>query len=801
MGSHHRHTHSSSYKSNISTLNLAKSPTIIQTNVMNSHVTAEDSLYHICDLTRRRLAKVAQLESSLELAYSSSELLSERQSLFLSQKQQQHNKKLNHHSINSITSSSMDNNSTTIRSSNISGYSLNSLDGVTYTMSNNSSMINGSSSHSSNIDMDSLLTYSLGILPINMDCDPVTQMSQLFQQGSSLCIIFNTVKPQFKLPIVNSDDLKICKKSIYDFILSCKEHFAFNDEELFTISDVFTNSTSNLIKILDIVNTLLDSVPEIIPSIDSVMKERDTDEAEIKKKITNDGNRDYFKVMQEFVHTERKYVNDLEVLEKYKNQLLNNNIITSEEIYMLFPNLTEALDFQRRFLVSIEINTLADPSKQRLGALFMHSKTFFKLYEPWSINLNTTIDFLTANLEKFQKYKFVISNKLELQSFLYKPIQRLCRYALLVKELLNTCKNLSPSDANIKELDLALDITKNIARSINENQRRTENHEIVKKLYSKVMNWKGYKISKFGELLYFDKVQISTSNASEGEREFDVYLFEKIIILFSEIHAKKSNSIALKTKKHLNTSSTLSLTTSYTKNNNKAEDNSTQQGEPKLDLRGRIMIMNLNSVTPQSTHSLSITWESPKEQGNFILKFKNEETRDNWSVCLKNLVRKVRSESFRSSRSSTGSNYSASSLKKPTTPKARVTSISSPIRNKSLTDTLPKARIASSSSAQLETDYRIISETYKNSIPNGFLLVRIAYNSDFYSILIEINSQVETLLSNITKKVSHAGPVSKVKYQDEDGDFIMLESDEDWTVAKDMLKENDELVLNVWAYA
>ena len=165
-------------------------------------------------------------------------------------------------------------------------------------------------------------------------------------------------------------------------------------------------------------------------------------------------------------------MHDLQILDKYRQQLLQSNLITSEELYMLFPNLGDAIDFQRRFLVSLEINALVEPSKQRIGTLFMHSKHFFKLYEPWSIGQNAAIDFLSKHLESMIRTDFVIRNKLELQSFLYKPVQRLCRYPLLLKELLQNSHDV----VNSKELDVALDISKGIARSINENHRRTENH-------------------------------------------------------------------------------------------------------------------------------------------------------------------------------------------------------------------------------------------------------------------------------------------------------------------------------------
>lgn len=751
----------------------ARSPSM--QNVMNTAVTEQDSLYYVCANMKRRLEQLPQMQPYLNLAYASSEVLSERQALLLSQKRQQQ-KATGHQSMGS-TFSGRESHSTTQRASSISTSSFKeemSLDGITYAGP-------GSNNHASM--EDTLLTFSMGILPISMDCDPVTQISQLFQQGSPLCIVFNTVKPQYRLPVVSSDDVKICKKSIYDFILGCKQHFAFTDEELFTISDIFSGTTGQLLKVLDVVNTLMNSAPEIFPSFAAVQEELRT-ECQYLSKQRNSV--EHYKIIKEFVATERKYVHDLEILDIYRQQLLDSNLITSEELYMLFPNLSDAIDFQRRFLVSLEINALVDATKQRIGALFLHSKYFFKLYEPWSIGQNAAIDFLSQHLEKMLRTDFIIRNKLELQSFLYKPVQRLCRYPLLLKELLQVSQDVT----NTKELEVALDISKGIARSINENQRRTENHEVVKKLYSRVVNWKGYRIAKFGELLYFDKVFISTSNSSEPEREFEVYLFEKIIILFSEVTAKKSTSLSLK-KKQTNSGSSLTLNLS---SSHSGSNSGSPLGGPesKLDLRGRIMIANLTQITPQNTHSLAITWESIKEQGNFILKFKNEETRDNWSSCLQTLVRNIRSESFRTSNSGEISSYSSSAHYRTT--HNSMTSLNS-YHHKHVSEVLPKHHTSS-----YENEYRAISENYKNSIPKSSLLVRIAYKSDFYTILVDLSSNMEEVIGLIKRKLSHSGTVTKIKYQDEDGDYVMLESEDDWSVAKDMLRQSEERILNVWAY-
>lgn len=816
-------------------------------NIMNSAVTSRDSLYYICLNVKKRLENVPQLQPYLNLAYSSSELLSERQSLLLSQRQQQ---MLQNNNSNNANTRNSTNSVSTPSASRISTMSTNSMK-EEFSLDGGSTLANNTNN---GVMEDTLLTFSMGILPISMDCDPVTQLSQLFQQGSPLCIIFNLVKPQFKLPVVSSDDLKICKKSIFDFILGCKQHFAFNDEELFTISDVFANSTTQLIKVVDVVSTIMDSAPEIFPSREKVQIEIDQD---INNKMNKYSKKydEYTKIIKEFVNTERKYVHDLEILETYKTQLLNSNVITSEELYMLFPNLSDAIDFQRRFLISLEINALVAPTKQRIGALFMHSKWFFKLYEPWSIGQNAAIDFLTTTLENLNKSNidessFVIRNKLELQSFLYKPVQRLCRYPLLLKELAscNILSGSSLSDDNLKnvderdngkskELEVALEISRSIARSINENQRRTENHQVVKKLYGRVINWKGYRIAKFGELLYFDNVFISTSNSNDPEREFEVYLFEKIIILFQQVPnnngngKNKTSSLILKKKStsaSISSSSTLNLSShgsgflsgglsgnSSNNNSNSSLNGASSFGnsEPKLDLRGRIMVMNLSQISPVSHRSLSITWESVKEQGNFILKFKNEETRDNWCSCLQSLVRNMKSESYKSNAtensfissssirnsSSSNNNNNNTSSNSTTLVDRSHDSVSSFNNNsiKHISDMLPKQRRVVSN---FENEYRTVSENYKHSIPETSILMRISFNSDFYTLLVELDWSMEEVRETILKKLNHVGEISKIKYQDEDGDYVILASEEDWLVVKDMLRENDERILNIVVY-
>lgn len=82
-----------------------------------------------------------------------------------------------------------------------------------------------------------------------------------------------------------------------------------------------------------------------------------------------------------------------------------------------------------------------------------------------------------------------------------------------------------------EELKAGQEATKRIADKINEAQRRAENEQTVKSLHTRVGDWKGHHLENFGELL-LDDVFVVTK--SEIDREYHVFLFEKIILCCKE---------------------------------------------------------------------------------------------------------------------------------------------------------------------------------------------------------------------------------------------------------------------------
>ncbi|CAI8496902.1 unnamed protein product [Hanseniaspora opuntiae] len=816
-------------------------PKLATNQLMNTKVSEDDSLFHICDRLLNRLGQYKPLKPYIESAEMLAEYSSERQEDLFNNtyKSMDNAHTFNNENNNSRPNSTLYRKSSQADSRRASTSSFHS-NGVTNSTVNNSSIHSPSvaSLHSSDIlsvaknqniylvniesNIQQIPTFSIGSLPPSKSKDPVTTLWKLFQMGAPLCIIFNAIKPQYKINVVSSDDIKVCKKSIYDFISSCKMHLEFHDEELFTISDVFNNGTFTLVKIIEVVLTLISYSIKIFPSLPT------TDSSLIKNEPIPDSLKkdERYKIFREFLETERKYVYDLETLQDFNAQLLTQNFITINESTTLFPNITEIIEFQRRFLISLEMNNhLLNMDELRLGSVFINSYNYFKLYELWSIGQTAAIEYISklpiySNTSKPHPNadKLIIKNKMELQSFLLKPIQRLCKYPLLIKELYQAS---SSSSMYYKELELGLEVSKKIASNMNEHQRKLENEIVMKELVIKrVANWRGYDISKFGDLISHDKVIITNNDVDFVDAKiFEISLFEKIIIIFNEVNSQGViiNNDDTSSSNIEGNSSGLKITLKKNKStlNQKAlleKEGELQQfkinNTHKLDLKGRIMVSTITTLQEHysSPRSIDIKWESSNEHGNFNLKFKNEDIKDVWASYLSQYLKnnqgsnRMSRPSQRSTSVSSQLSESNSSISVPTT--ASTPTMKSSLRlshGKRQQNRNSKLRNISETSQLFEAEHRNISESFKMAIPAKQILVRIQKGADFHSILMANDIKFEQFYTLVLKKL-HTDEYLRLKYQDEDMDYVMLEGEDDWEIVKNWIIETNQKILTIFAF-
>ncbi|QSL66988.1 hypothetical protein MERGE_001375 [Pneumocystis wakefieldiae] len=431
------------------------------------------------------------------------------------------------------------------------------------------------------------------LFPAGIVNDPVSLLWQCFRQGASLCALFNALRPARPLT-VNPDSyltsMNACKASVYHFLLACRNELGYKDDDLFSISQLYQDDTNGFVKVTKTVSLILDQLEE-----KNLLLKR-------KKIIYND--------------QDIKKPKDNRA-KNYMHALQSNEIVSADTIHLLFANLNMLVDFQRRFLIGIEANSALHPEHQRFGALFIQMEESFSIYEPFCSNYTYASDLAIEEISKLNKLAHIVEPTYELPSLLIKPIQRICKYPLLLKELL---KYTDPSDPHYEELKQGMHAIKRVTDRVNETRRRQENEVVVMELERKIEDWKGHNVSNFGALLLEDVFIVIKGDV---EREYHVYLFERILLCCKEIPASKKQAKVM----------------SISKKSHKKRGS--------LQLKGRIFInsvLNIDSISKNGQYTLHIHWHNDHEKEFFTLKCRNEENLRQWHNALKKLIEESKSK-------------------------------------------------------------------------------------------------------------------------------------------------------------
>lgn len=641
-------------------------------------------------------------------------------------------------------------------------------------------------------------------LPPTIPLDPVTQLWSMFRMGAPLCILFNMLQPKTLLR-VEADaaanraliDMRQSKLSLYDFVHACKAELGYSDDELFTLSNLFSENTGDLIKVMRTVSMVVETLearhllpPKTVTPTPPVIRDA------------------RYNVVQELLQTERKYVQDLEVLHDYQNRLLEAEILNPDTIHLMFLNVAGLLDFQRRVLVGIEHVCSLPVDQQRFGALFLNMEKDFHIYEPYALNQKASSDLAVQEAPKLTSLSHIIEPTYELQAFLIKPIQRICKYPLLLRELVKVSSKDHPFAS---ELLAGQEAIKRVTNRVNETQRRVENMVIIQNLVDRVDDWKGHNINDFGNLLFEGLFMVAKGDV---EREYQVYLFETIILCCKEQGSsrdsrKSSKTMSLPSKKSRDSSS------------------SAQKAQAQMSLKGRIYIANVTNVMPDSENGylLTIAWTGEDAPGSFTMRFRHEEQLRQWDATITELVNTYRQEPYEShfspyvespisSRNSQQSSHMSEELERMT------------IGNRSLSGTVPKmgprqpsttsingmpgangmmnhssVSLASSNGGGMNRARSASTPGYDDRAPNANaqIKVKVQLDQDAFIIMVPVRATYDELISKVEKKVGTCGKVVphplRIRYMDEDGDYVTMRNDEDFAMA---LEQNDLDQLKIW---
>uniref|UniRef100_A0A4W6FVS5 TIAM Rac1 associated GEF 1 n=1 Tax=Lates calcarifer TaxID=8187 RepID=A0A4W6FVS5_LATCA len=202
------------------------------------------------------------------------------------------------------------------------------------------------------------------------------------------------------------------------------------------------------------------------------------------------------KVINELVETEKTYVKDLRCLiECYLTPLQKESFLTQDELDVLFGNLGEMVEFQVEFLRTLEDGIRLVPDLDRLerveqfkkvlfslGGSFLYYADRFKIYSAFCAS-HTKVPKVLAKAKTDPDFKAFLAERnprqqhsSTLESYLIKPIQRVLKYPLLLRELYSLT---DPDSEEHYHLDVAMKAMNKVASHINEMQKLHEEYGAV----------------------------------------------------------------------------------------------------------------------------------------------------------------------------------------------------------------------------------------------------------------------------------------------------------------------------------
>ncbi|KAM4795456.1 rho guanine nucleotide exchange factor 25 isoform 2-T2 [Rhinophrynus dorsalis] len=237
-------------------------------------------------------------------------------------------------------------------------------------------------------------------------------------------------------------------------------------------------------------------------------------------------------VLMELVETEKMYVEDLgQIVEGYMATMSAQGV--PEDMKgkdkIVFGNIHQIFDWHKDYFLGELQKCLQEPS--RLAHLFIKHERRLHMYVVYCQNKPKSEHIVSEYIDTyFEELRQQLSHRLQLNDLLIKPVQRIMKYQLLLKDFL---KYYSKAGQDTSELEKAVEVMCFVPKRCNDMMN-----------LGRLQGFEG-KITAQGKLLQQDTFVVAEQESSFLTRckERRVFLFEQIIIFSEPIDKKKGFSL------------------------------------------------------------------------------------------------------------------------------------------------------------------------------------------------------------------------------------------------------------------
>lgn len=243
-------------------------------------------------------------------------------------------------------------------------------------------------------------------------------------------------------------------------------------------------------------------------------------------------------VVEELVNTETDYVRDLKlILSVFYMPLKSRGILGNAELQSIFSNLSVLLNVNEQ--LERALADMRAKKDDKVGHIFLETADYFKMYTQYCANQENcirTMDLLEKKNKPFAKFldecaENPATRSLSFNAFLIKPIQRICKYPLLLRELLKYTPEEHPDHAQAKA---ALEKVQGVVEEVNKKKRDSENLQKILEIQGQISN-----ISELGQSLVkpgrqFLREMTCSKISSQGKtQERHLFLFSDLLVFAS----------------------------------------------------------------------------------------------------------------------------------------------------------------------------------------------------------------------------------------------------------------------------
>ncbi|PNI42218.1 TRIO isoform 4 [Pan troglodytes] len=207
------------------------------------------------------------------------------------------------------------------------------------------------------------------------------------------------------------------------------------------------------------------SSPSFNPSDNSLLSSSSPIDEMEERKSSSLKRRHY--VLQELVETERDYVRDLGYVVEGYMALMKEDGVPDDmkgKDKIVFGNIHQIYDWHRDFFLGELEKCLEDPEK--LGSLFVKHERRLHMYIVYCQNKPKSEHIVSEYIDTFfEDLKQRLGHRLQLTDLLIKPVQRIMKYQLLLKDFLKYSKKAS---LDTSELERAVEVMCIVPRRCND---------------------------------------------------------------------------------------------------------------------------------------------------------------------------------------------------------------------------------------------------------------------------------------------------------------------------------------------